>query len=654
MYASTSASQASFWWDHPPGFDRVHDDLVPYCRWLIGVYRVAHQIDRGYERIYENPVMRAYGGAVALLSSRYGVDAARLNVAKAVVDTVHARLIKRRAMPAFRVEDAQWDLKQRAKDARKFLVGKMMESEFDELSPEALLDGCVVGSGITGITDGDDDVIAERVFRDELLIDPRECTYGRPWQVQRIRRIARVVLAERFRKHKEAIMHAPPSLRRPHESLDDPEYQLGSNSLEDYVDVYEAHRRPTGTDSDDGRYALVIDGATILFEEWESPRFPYALFRYQRPRRGFWGRGLIHDVQDMQHRINLIVRDIQMNLSVTGLGSYMVNEAYDVPVEMLTGRAPFKLKWKGPPGMAPQWNAPNPVSVQSIQLLDKFINWCFELPGVSQAFASSKSSVGLDASGVARDTQYEIESERLSSPENNYARYRLDAAQLYLDAATRVAKNRYQSEGEKRSYTATWNSGDAIERLEFQDVEMDEGSFKLQLEPVNFIPDTRAGKLSTVQELTAAGIIPQWLAASLYDEPDLQKANRINLGAYKNLERIMDQLMKKKIQYQDLMPEPYHDLKLGEVMALAYYNHVQMEGAPDDILDRYRDWIEDCRKLLATPQPVAPVAGAGAPVDPALAGGGPPMLPGGPEIPPLPPMAPPGNGGAMPPIPMAA
>jgi hypothetical protein len=641
----SSADLMTTWYRKAPGAP-VHEEVVPYGKSLLAMYRTSHQYDRLHERIYQATAMRRHGAALAVIGSRIGGDAlARLNVAKAVVDTVSARMSKRRAMPAFKVDMADWSLKRRAKKYRQFIVGKMMDSQFEELSPLIVRDGCVVGSGVSEINDeGADDICAERVYRDELLIDPRETKYGKPWQLMRVMRVSRDALREKFKGDKGklgAIENAPASQRQPHESLDDPEFaQVGS--LDGYIDVWKAWCRPSSDDAKDGRYVCVIDGATLHSELWECERFPFAVFRYDHPMRGYWGRGLIEQVADIQHRINCIVRDVQMNIEAVGKGSYLVNEQFDIPVEMMSGSQPFKFMYRGP--QAPQWNAPAAVSGQTLQLLEFFIRQAFELPGVSQAAASSKSALGLNASGVALDTQYDIESERFAMQERQYAKFRLDAGQLFLDAAKRVAKRREEDKGKKKSssYVSTWRTNTGIESIDYSKVALDDGQYRLELEPVNFIPDTRAGKIASIQELTAAGVIPQWLAAALYDEPDLQKAQMINCAAYFNQERIMEELGDENLPM--VMPEPEHDLALALKMGLAFFNYAQAEKAPEEVVSRYRMYVDAVREMkLGIPDPsAAPAMDPNAmPVDPAM-GGAP--APGGP----MPPM-PPGGGAPLPP-----
>ncbi len=628
------------WYKSPVGAADVHDDVVEYGRALIANERSFHSKNCARERMYEGIDLRSQTMALSALE-KGGMGIARLNALKAIIDTFVSRLSKDRPMPSFVTDDADWDLKRKAKQYKAFIVGQMLETEFDDLSRDCLHDAAIIGNGYTLINDGDNAVYAERIPVNEILYDRRECKYGKPQQAIRIQRVAKDYLAELFPKFEAEIDRAQPSLRRP-DDIDEDGPTVGD--LEDYVDVFTAHHLPTTRDSTNGRIATVIDTATLSFEEWKEPRFPWAMLRLFKPRSGIYGRGFVDQLAELQHRVNRIVRDIQLNLAATGRGHFLVNEANDIPTEMLTGFMPFKLKFKG--SQPPVWNQPQAFNPAQMSALDRFIQAMYDLTGVSQAAATSKSSLGAGASGVALDTQYDIDSDRFRMPQGNYARYRLDGAQLYIDAGGRVARKRSAASGKKRSYVAvSWKKHDSIERLDYDKVSIDQEQYRLQIEPENFIPNTKAGKLSVVEQLSKAGVIPQWLVATLFDEPDLQQANAIILAAFRNCLRKMDDLADEDMPPP--MPEPYNDLDLELKIVVAFYNRVQEERAPESIQERYRqyaDLVTDAiKKKNGPPTPQGAPAAAGPPMSPAEQPlpGGIPAMPQGPVPAPTPIGAPP-------------
>jgi hypothetical protein len=156
----------------------------------------------------------------------------------------------------------------------------------------------------------------------------------------------------------------------------------------------------------------------------------------------------------------------------------------------------------------------------------------------------------------------------------------------------------------------------------------------MKIEAVNFLPDTRAGKLAVVEQLARAGVIPQWIVPTLFDEPDVAQANNLVLAAFHNCMRKMDDLVDLDLPMP--LPEPYNDLELELKISTAFYNWVQSERASMEIQDRYRqyvdrveDLLEQKRKKAMLEGTVAPGAAPMAPAEGPLPGGM-PAMPAGP------------------------
>jgi hypothetical protein len=616
----------------------MHERLVAHGRTLLDTERRFHAKNLARERIYEGISLMSHRDAISALD-RGGMGIARLNALKSIIDTFVSRLSKDKPMPSFITDGDDWNLKRRARKFRQFIVGQMTETEFDDHSRDALQDGSILGHGFTRIDDNDDSVYAERMLVNDVLFDRRECKYANPRQAIIIKRVARDYLCELFPASMDAIARAPASVRREDDKDVDNSF-IGD--LDDYVDTWEGIRLPSLRESEDGRRALCIEGATLVSEEWEEPRFPWAMFRLCKPRQGLYGIGFVDGLADLQHCVNRIVRDIQLNLQATGRGHYLVHESNAIAPEMLNGSAPFMLKYKG--SSPPQWTAATPYNAAQMSALTMFIQEMYDLSGVSQASATSKSALGAGASGIALDTQYDIDSDRFRLPQSNYARYRLDGAQRYLDAAKRVARRRAENKGKKRSFVAvSWKGRDAIQRLDFSKVDMEEESFRLKIEAVNFIPDTKGGKLSVVEQLLKSGVYPQWIAATLFDEPDLVQANRILLADFNCALMKMEDLEDEDLPIP--VPEPYDDLDLELKITNAWYHWMKTDKAPDGVLDRFRQYMDLLTDAIATkkqsaappPMPTETVGPDGMPMAPAELPmpGGVPLMPTGPVPPPM-------------------
>lgn len=636
--SSSSSRISSARWHRAAAGAPVHDDLTDYAKALLTTSMGRHSKNRARERIYEGTELAENKIAIDGLNA-VGVTMARLNATKSIIDTFVSRLAKDRPMPAFDMTSADWELKQKGHKWRAFIVGKMLETEYDDLSRDQLLDGGVFGNGFIRIDDSENDVFAERIPVNEMLFDPRDCRYGKPRKAIRTYRIAKDTLVEMFPKQSDIIERAPCSLRRG----DDNESDLEAfGDLEDYVDVFEAWYLPMSAESDEGRHAICIDGATLEHERWHEPRFPWSHLRLFKPRRGLYGQGFVDQLASMQHRVNCIVRDLQLNIAAAGRGFYAVNEANDIPTEMLSAFAPFKLKYKG--NNPPVYTTPQMFNPAQIQALEFFIDKMYDLSGVSKSNATSKSSLGAGASGAALDTQYDIDSDRFRMPQSNYARARLDGAQAYIDASARVARRRQEAKGDKKSFVAVspgnWRSRDEIEKLDYDKVALEQGQYRMKIEPVGFLPDTRAGKLAVVEQLGEAGVIPQWIIPTLFDEPDINEANKLLLAPYRNCMRKMDECTNVELPLP--MPEAYNDLDLELKISTAFYNYMQAEKAPFEIQDRFKQYVDLVTHALKQKNaqtgamPPGTVAPGAAPMGPAEQPmpGGVPAMPQGPVPPP--------------------
>ncbi len=183
-----------------------------------------------------------------------------------------------------------------------------------------------------------------------------------------------------------------------------------------------------------------------------------------------------------------------------------------------------------------------------------------------------------------------------------------------------------------------------IRENEWDKVDIDAGDYHLTAEPINFIPDTRSGKLSAVAELSQAGLIPDpTMTADLFDEPDIARANRSILGPKHWLDHVLESLADPKVPMLDILPDQFDNLELGLRLVKGELKEAQANRATDDELERYREWIAAAKVEMSTakagmaPPAPPPMPGMDPMSDPGLAGQpgplpGIPMQPGAPGM----------------------
>jgi hypothetical protein len=619
------------WWTASAKDERE----VASCAWgwidnLRQRTRTENAIDLIHEAIYEGrPLGSQTNGleSATLNHLRQQKSApANLNITRSMVDTVTSRLSKRRPMPAITAEDAGWTEKLFGKRASRILRRKLGHATVERMKPLIIRDAAIRGTGVAKVIRNGGDVSVERVPRHEIVIDPREARYGTPRTIAQVKAYPKDVLKAEYPDLAVEI-EAAATLQSEGWSPDD--YDAPNDT--DHVEVGELFHLPSSPGAKDGRHVITIRGQTLLDEKWTRMRHPYACLHWSPPVRGFWGHGLVEDLTGIQAKVNDIARDIQEALYFGAMLKIFQARSSNVDKHHLRARHPVVIEYDGTP---PQFVAPNPVSVQQIQFLEWLINKAYEISGISQLSASSKNPLGSNASGKAIDTMYDIESDRFSTVEIAQATWVCDLGQLLVDEAQALAADAADPKCREisRKDLAPW-----IREIDWKKVRIDEGEYHLTIEAINFLPESRAGKLSALAELGKAGLItdPVVMLAQ-FEEPDMQRMFRTELGPYYNLLRVMEGVAEPSVPFIEVQPDPHMDLKRGIRMAIAEYNDAMSEpNCPEEILERFRKWLSLAepmeKKSRAAKEAANSNIGAGS------AGAMPPGMP------------PPMNGNGMPP-----
>lgn len=594
--------------------------------------RAENMLDLIHEAIYEGRPLGTQLENPILAHLRPNKSApANLNITRSMVDTGTSRLSKNRPMPVISADDAGWTEKLFGKRASRVLRRKLGKSDVERMRPDVVRDSMIRGTGVTKVVRDGGDITYERCPRHELRADPREARYG--WKSLRtlaqVKRVPLDVLREEYPDYADEIDAAAEAST---DEFDPADYD--SPNTGDLVEVGEGWHLPTAPGAKDGVHVIAIRGCVLLLEPWRRPRFPFALMHWSAPVRGIWGHGLVEDLTGVQAKVNDVARDIQEALYYGAALKIFAARGSNVNKSHLRARHPVVVEYDG---ARPEYVAGQSVPEAMIRFLEWLINKAYEIAGISQLQASSKNPLGAAASGKALDTMYDIGSDRFAHVELAQSTYVCDLAQCTLDEAQALSEEAGEKDSEiKRKDLAAW-----IREVDWRKVKVDEGDYHLTIEAINFIPDTRAGKLSYVNELAKAGVLTDpTQIASLFDEPDMARLFRTKLGPYNNILRIAEGLADPDVPLYTLQPDPHMNLAFGIEMIKAEYNDAQSTDAPEVILDRYRQWIDFARntKKLAErdDMAMAPPSNsnlAGAP----MAGMAPPLgMP--------PPMAPPAMG----------
>ncbi len=551
-----------------------------------------------HEAIYEGRPLASIGvsrGLDALRSRRS--SPANLNLARSMVDTATARLTKKRTMPVVSAQNAGWSEKRFAKSTSRVLRAKLGSSRLESLKPTIIRDMIIRGDGVAKIVRNGGDVDVDRVPIFELVYDPREAMHGEPRCLAHCRPMDRDVMVEEFPEHEEAI-NAAATFKRADQWT---QHAYQGITFADHVEVAEGWHLPSGPKADDGQHIIAIRGVVLLREPWKRPRFPFPRCHWSAPLRGFRGHGLVEDLTGIQAKVNDLIKDAQEALYFGSMLKIFQARTSNVNKHHLRARHPVVVEYDG---MPPSFVAPNPVSEQTIKILLLLWEKAYEISGINQMAAASKSTLGSNASGKALDTMEDIQSDRFAHVESGWMQFIVEVGRGICDEARAMAEEaKAGDEGktfdEQPDPIAKADLAPWIAEHDWTKVLIDEGDFHLTLEPINFLPDSRAGKLSFVAEMSKAGLIPDpTMTADLFDEPDIARMNRATLGPKHNIDRALEGLASEEVPMLELMPDPSWNLELAVLMAKGERNEAQAEEAPPEVIDRYDGFINQCERLI--------------------------------------------------------
>jgi hypothetical protein len=533
------------------------------------------------------------------------MDAARLNLARSVVDTVHAKLVKNLPRTSVLTDGGTWSLQRAAKALDAFIEGAKYANNWRELFPLIVRDAMVLDTGLVkvwGEQCEDDDkrmgrVRIDRVLPWELFVDPEEAVYGKPRSLFHTMTVSRHVAQARWPERAKDIEQAPRADRG----------QGATYSLTgDRVTLVEAwHLESPG--AEDGRHVIVCEGAKgkpLVDEEWESDCFPVAWLPWSPGMLGVWGTSLVDEVAGLHSTLNEVdttIRD-RVRQSFGFVLNYLGAKAKfridnDVPIPI------FDVEG-GEPGMV-EYVSPNLVNAELLGERERLLSLGYRMPGVSELSASSMKPGGLD-SGVALREYQDIEAERFAQFGRAVESFDLAVSKLIIRAAKALDEADYPVIVSARTDKRRRRS---LLKVDFGKIKLDESAYELQVFPSSQLPRTPSGRLAMVEQLIAAGFLQKDDAMRLLDFPDVEATMTQELAPYNialdMIELILDEGRK-------VSPIPEMNLALTRRVVNLAILQATIDEAPEDRIELLRRFAAQVDALQQrAEQAMAPQGGAG-------------------------------------------
>lgn len=568
-----------------------------------------------------------------------------LPILRSLCDTVQADIAGRqRPIAQFMTSGADWTTRRRAKKLGKFVEAILHQPQGSyvngwELAVDTFLDCCIYGVGIIHVyvDAATEKVVLERVPPEQLHVDAREAEAGEPLNFFRAYLYDEDRLILEFKREDETeqahMLAAIQAAATTDKSLNPHSY--GYTRIARSVKVREAIRVPIAND-EPGERAWAVPGFLLEREDWKRGE-PYVYFRWARDRRGFWATSLIDEAKLLGEELNRNFSRMQERMELCA------NKRTWIPMggavredELEANEHENFVHFDGP--VAPiETNVPA-LTPSDTEFFAMVKSLCYEMPGVSQASATSRKEPGV-VSGIAMRTAIDLATKRFSVK----ARYAYEYPFVSLARKIVAAVAEY-AEATGRDITVNLPKKKSVLQINWKDVKLDT-ELDVQIAPASSLPNDPSGRLSTVFDLFNAQVIGPATFKRLLDWPDLEQEASRDQAEWEYVESVLEKYLDAAEDEADDVFVPADGYLLRKEQALlqtsSVYFEARRDGAPEHVLKLLRRYMQSLGDLIERQQ--TPPAAAGMPAGLGLPAGSAvpsPTLPGGPPGPmqPIPPL----------------
>lgn len=634
----------NFRWDLADDPDTAHE---AFTSWADHVRDRPSYIDRRkrnllYASLYSNLPLLGFG-ANSYTRNIPHQGRISLNATQNAIDSLVSKACKNRPRPMFTTVEGDYELIEKAENADRYIDGRFYEMDYyTEIHSGRILDCAIYGLGCTKPIEVDGEGVIERCYPWELILDDRECMYGKPVRIGHRKYYDKQEAFDRWRREDDLEWTRDLEHTLNSQSVESDRSDFDRDETSEQVIVYEGYRAKTPTSP--GKKIVCLRGKTLKFLDWNE-KIPFNFMRPEVQTMGLWGIGMCERVAGIQGEINRIVRDIQMAMHLIAKPHWMVPASANVSAAMLNNDIATIIKYAGE--TAPTVYTPSSMSGEVFQHLQYLVKTLYEIMGVSQLSAQSQKPAGL-SSAVALRTYLNVETERF----NNFVRNAEDAAARDAMALAKVIGG---LKTKKKVIARSGYTGRTTPQVTWEKTDFD--TMACQVYPTSKTPDTPAGKREYALELAQYTQVTTDDVFELLEWTDTEAFAKERLAGKRNVRRDISKIRAG----EKIVRDAIGNHQMAYSMMLDAYEDAKHDNLPKERLGVFREYIKACYRYMTgkawvpggpnlLPGQGGPPPGQppGGPLPPGPMGQPAPMLPPGAPPAPPPPLA---NGGvpALPP-----
>lgn len=519
-------------------------------------------------------------------ATRANYDRAKFNLIKLLVDTVHNRVAKLEPKAKFLPIAGSPSVRKRAKSLERWSAAISDKSKLHQVGPLVFLDALIFGTGVLKPYAVGEKIYVDRIYPGEIFVDQVEAAYDNVRQMFHRKFVAREVVLYHFAEMpfqnkeisaKERAARVKAIMAAPRSSAKD-DIQGAHSVVTDPIEVVEAWHLPSGPKAEDGKHVIAIRDYTLYENEWEREKFPLSFVRWSHDPRGFFGIGLAEELYGIHIDVNSTIERIEQSMALNPSPYVLVEERSKVKKSKIVNVPGNVIQYKD---TAPVIKTVDTVPPEFLTYLNDQVARAYRIAKINTISSGNKIPSGLETGAAVREWS-DTDKEDIAVVMKEYQDFYMDVVQEFVYLGKQIHRRYpgYTVVAPKDRHTVT--------AIKWKDVDLDEDSFVLRVEPASSLPSTPAGRIAAVTDLLNAGLIDASRGLELLHMPDLEGELDLVTAERFNIDHMIELILDDG---EPQVLETGIDAELVVKKAQAAYNKAVTDGVPEFNLTLLRDFI---------------------------------------------------------------
>lgn len=572
---------------------------------------------------------RALRGLFASFSQAADEANRRINITKSATDTLVSKIGSSKPRPRVVTDGGDYEARQTARQLQRFIDASFAHCNVHELGKLAFRDAMLADAGVLHAYGnvGKGKVVVERVFPAELMVDPISAADGNPMEMFRVKFVSVDALCSAVPAHKRAAVLALPVV-----SYDDlPDYQRelidGQPIIREscrMVKVFEAwHLATWDLDGEmcEGRHVLAAGNISLLDEPYKYDSFPFAVYYWNKPVRGFWGDSAASEIRGLESECNVLLQKVQRAMRLAGQPWVIKYAQGGGGSPKLTDQVALEIEVEAP-GLEPKIVTHSPVAPALMQQVLQLRALAFEQLGTNEHQVAAVKPPGIE-SGRGLEQLSEEHLVRFKDAAQTYERFvAYEVTRILIQAAADLDEKLKGRGGFKVVGTV----GNDMVKVKWSECAMAPDDFTITMWPTSTLPLTPAARHEEIQRLMQMGLISPQTAARLLDMPDIDEERELLTAS----EDFVDWQLSEMLEHGRVaVPSERQDLQLTAARATRALLRAIRKGATPERVLLVEEYIDQILAMMTPPAPIDPAMSGPVPLpvptaapDPSLLGAG--------------------------------